>query len=155
MNLIRLLKPGLFIYECIRIMVITTVILVNRYDSSLFLILILITPGVLFPLMSLFIWLDTKRYSVYLPLFAVGKCIGVLMLLGWLIASRQYTIRGIGSFFNIPIIPEFLLLGGDLLALVSVALFIKFERQIEEPKTEQSEPAEKPEITENVNTEGN
>ncbi|MDR0322548.1 MAG: hypothetical protein LBI28_13705 [Treponema sp.] len=147
MNLIRLLKPGLFIYECIRIMVITTVILINGYDSALLIILILTAPGVLFPLMSLFIWLDTKRYSVYLPLFAVGKCIGILLLLGWLIASRKYTM--IGSFFSIKIISEFLLLAGDLLALTSVALFIKFERQLEEPKTEQSEPAEKPEITEN------
>jgi hypothetical protein len=128
-------------------MVITTVILINGYDSALLIILILTAPGVLFPLMSLFIWLDTKRYSVYLPLFAVGKCIGILLLLGWLIASRKYTM--IGSFFSIKIISEFLLLAGDLLALTSVALFIKFERQLEEPKTEQSEPAEKPEITEN------
>ncbi|MCL2266512.1 MAG: hypothetical protein FWC17_01945 [Treponema sp.] len=49
-------------------------------------------PGVLYILMALFILIDSKRYSVYLPLFIAGKFTGIFMLLGWSIITRQVTM---------------------------------------------------------------
>lgn len=70
-------------------------------------------PAVLFPLMALFIWLDTSRYEVYLPLFTAGKCLGIFVLLGWSIVSKQVTIM------------ESFILSGDLFALAVILLIMK------------------------------
>ena len=83
--------------------------------------LIYTAPAVLFPLMALFIWLDTSRYRVYLPLFAAGKCIGFFLLLCWsIIAGFTVSIEASGIF-----IAELILLIGDLLALTAVLFIIK------------------------------
>ena len=46
----------------------------------------------LFPLMALFIWMDSARYKAYMPLFSAGKCIGFFSILGWSIIARQVRI---------------------------------------------------------------
>jgi len=51
----------------------------------------------LFPLMALFIWLDSGRYAVYMPLFTAGKCIGVFSILGWSIIAGQVKISAVLS----------------------------------------------------------
>jgi len=129
MKIIPLVKSVLFIYECIRVMVLAAVLVLNETDPSLFTKMVLAAPGALFPLMALFLWLDTERYKEYLPLFAAGKGIGIFTLLGWFIVSQKVTM--IGSFHGIAIIAELLLLSGDLFALAAVFLIIKDVRNLD------------------------
>jgi formate hydrogenlyase subunit 3/multisubunit Na+/H+ antiporter MnhD subunit len=49
----------------------------------------LMVSVVLFPLMTIFILLDSTRYSVYIPLFTAGKIIGLFSLLGFPIINGQ------------------------------------------------------------------
>ena len=88
-------------------------------------ILVFTAPGVLFPLMALFIWIDTVRCKAYLPLFTAGKCVYIFLLLIWFILSKQVTIfagndsiAGIAQFF----------LSGDFFS-VAAALIIKKDIQ--------------------------
>jgi len=128
MNIVRFLKPTVFLIECIKLMCISTVLMMQSEEPGLLIKLILAAPGALFPIMALFIWLDTDRYREYLPLFSAGKCIGLFLLLGWLIASRQVTI--IGKILGFPIHAEELLLCGDLLSLGAVLLINKSVKKL-------------------------
>jgi hypothetical protein len=110
-------------------MVLAAVLVLNETDPSLFTKMVLAAPGALFPLMALFLWLDTERYKEYLPLFAAGKGIGIFTLLGWFIVSQKVTM--IGCFHGIAIIAELLLLSGDLFALAAVFLIIKDVRNLD------------------------
>jgi hypothetical protein len=123
MKIIRLIKPGLLIFECMRLMALVSFLALQRNDPALMTKMVFAAQGVLFPLMALFIWLDTDRYRAYLPLFAAGKCIGIFALLGWFIVSRQVTM--IGSFKGIAVFAEALLMGGDFFALAAILLIIK------------------------------
>jgi len=118
MNIVRFLKPAVFLFECIKLMVISTILFIQSDDLGLLIKIILAAPGALFPLMALFIWLDVGRYKEYLPLFLAGKCIGVFLLLGWFIVFRQVTM--IGKIFRSPVYAELVLLIGDLMSLGAV-----------------------------------
>jgi len=132
MNIIRFLKPFVFTLECVKLVVIVIVMTVQGDASGLFVKIILAAPGVLFPLMALFVWLDAERYKEYLPLFSAGKYIGIFLLLVWLIVFRQVTI--IGKIFGSDIYAETLLLCGDLLSLGAVTLI----RNIKNPEMEEN-----------------
>jgi len=118
MNITRFLKPVVFVLECIKLMVIALIIILQGDSPGLFTKILLAAPGALFPLMALFIWLDTDRYKEYLPLFSAGKCIGIFLLLVWFIIFRQVTM--IGKIFGSAIYAEVLVLCGDLLSLGAV-----------------------------------
>jgi len=120
MNIVRFIKPAVFLFECIKLMVISAILIIQGDVSELLIKIILVAPGALFPLMALFIWLDTDRYKEYLPLYSAGKCIGIFLLLGWFIASRQVTM--IGKILKAPIYAEAILLCGDSLSLGAVLL---------------------------------
>jgi hypothetical protein len=115
-----------------KLMVIAAILILQGNGPEMFTKIILAAPGALFPLMALFVWLDTGRYREYLPLFSAGKCIGVFLLLGWLIVFRQVTM--IGKFLNIAIYAESILLCGDLLSLGAVLLINK---DIKNPEMEE------------------
>jgi len=134
MKITKLLKGGLFVYECFRIIILAFVL--SFQGSWGFSIKIIFSaPGALFPLMALFIWLDANRYSAYIPLFAAGKCIGVFILLGWSIITRQVTM--IESF----------VLSGDFFALAAVIMINKdFQKQ----KTLEEQAQTKIELKESV-----
>ena len=104
MKIIRLIKGGLFIYECVRIMLLA-VVLYFQESGGLSVKVIYTAPGVLYLLMALFIWLDTDKYRAYVPLFTAGKCVGIFMLLGWSIITRQVTMLECfalsGDFFTL------------------------------------------------------
>jgi len=112
MKFVHFFKPGLFIYECLRLILLVS-ILFSQEDPGGAIKVIYAVPAVLFPLMALFIWLDTSRYEVYLPLFTAGKCLGIFVLLGWSIVSKQVTIM------------ESFILSGDLFALAVILLIMK------------------------------
>jgi hypothetical protein len=46
-------------------------------------------PNALFPLMTLFLWLDTPNYTGYRPLYISGKCISFVSEAAWFIFSWQ------------------------------------------------------------------
>jgi len=123
MNVVRFLKPAVFLLECIKLMVISTILIIQGNTPGLLIKIVLIAPSALFPIMALFIWLDTDRYKEYLPLFSVGKSIGIFLLLGWFILLRQVTM--IGNVFGIAIYAENILLSGDILSLIAVLLIYK------------------------------
>jgi len=113
-------------------MVIALIIIIQGDSPGLFIKILLAAPGALFPLMALFIWLDTERYREYPPLFIAGKCIGIFLLLGWFIIFRQVTM--IGSIFGLAVYAEGILLFGDLLSLGAVLLI---SRDIKSPEMEE------------------
>jgi len=123
MKIVRFLKPVVFLFECMKLMVISTILIIQGDEPGLLIKIILAAPGALFPIMALFIWLDTGRYREYLPLFTAGKCIGIFLLLGWFIASRQVTMSG--KTLEFAVFAEVILLCGDSLSLGAVLLINK------------------------------
>jgi len=132
MNVMRALKPIVFTLECIKLMVIALIIIIQGNVPGLFTKIILAAPGALFPIMALFIWLDTERYKEYLPLFLAGKCIGIFLLLGWFIFFSQVTM--VGKILGFTVYAEGLLLFGDLISLSAVLLI---NRDIKNPEMEE------------------
>jgi len=116
MSLIRILKPGLFIYEIIRLLIL--VFILYRVDQTESINLIYSAPAALLPLMALFIWLDAGRYKAFLPLFLAAKSISIFIIAGWCIASKQVTM--IDSY----------ILSGDLFALAAILIIF---RDIQKP----------------------
>jgi len=128
MNVVRFLKPAVFLFECIKILVISTILIVQSDTSGLLIKIVLAAPSALFPIMALFIWLDANRYKEYLPLFIAGKCIGIFLLMGWIIISRYLKITE--NMFDSTIYAENILIGGDLLSLGIVLLINKFVKKL-------------------------
>jgi hypothetical protein len=137
MRIVSILKPALFIYECVRIIILSfTLVFQIPAGSSALQWMSFTANGALFPLMALFIWLDISRYRPYLPLFIAGKCIAILSLLDWFIIFRQVTMtQGLPYVY---IIAEMFFLCGDLLAMAAVLLVFKDIRKLTE-KTAQNE----------------
>ena len=130
MKIIKLIKCGLFVYECIRIVLIAFALYLQR--SGGFSVKVIYTaPCALYPLMALFIWIDANRHKAYVPLFMAGKCIGIFMLLGWSIITRQVTM--IESF----------ILSGDFFSLAA-ALMINRDFQRQTALSEREQPAQLP-----------
>ena len=131
MGLTRFIKIGLFVYECIRILLLTLILIIKGTEEG-FLIRILFTaPSALFPLMALFILLDAKRYKVYLPLFIAGKSIGIFLEALWSIMSIQVTI---GEGIDYSVILAQMILSGDLFSLAACLMIIKY---IQKPDMEE------------------
>jgi len=133
MRIIWLLKFGVFLYELIKIAIITTFLVIQGNDQGFFIKLVMIAPLALFPIMALFILLNASRYKAYLPLFAAGKCISLFLLLGWFIVSRQVTM--IGSFLSTDIYVEMILLSGDFFTLAAVLLIFRYLKKSAEIQT--------------------
>jgi len=127
MKIIRFIKPALFLYEFIRILILAAILITNSNGNDIFGQIAYTVPNALFPLMALFIWLNQKRYRAYLPLFAAGKCIIISTSLVFSIISGQITMM------SELIEPEFLI-GCDLLALAAVLLIHKDNKKNPEIK---------------------
>jgi len=131
MGLTRFLKIGLFIYECIRILLLSLILIIQKDEGGLLVRMIFTAPSALFPLMALFIMLDTNRYKVYLPLFAAGKGIGIFLEALWSIVYRQDTMKE--SMDRSAVLAQYVL-SGDLFALAAVIMIIK---HIQKPDMEE------------------
>ena len=125
MGIIRYLKPGFFIYECFRITILAFTLVYLLPGTSAIPWMGIAAPQALFPLMALFICLDTVKYKAFLPLFIAGKSIGIISLLGWSIIFGQAKI--IGGYSNAFILAELILLAGDFLSLATAFLIKKME----------------------------
>ena len=103
------------------------ILILRSNESDILGRLVYTAPSALFPLMALFIWLNSQRYRAYLPLFAAGKCIVISTLLGWSIVSGQVTM--VGKFLGAAIFAEAVILSGDLLTIAAVLLVHKDNRK--------------------------
>ncbi|MDR1839570.1 MAG: hypothetical protein LBQ93_08340 [Treponema sp.] len=121
MGIIRLIKPGLFVYECVKILMLAFIFVLFMPETIGIPWLVFTASGVMFPLMALFLWLDVYRYKAYLPLFIAGKCIGIFSLLVWTVVSGRFA----RVFYDVHVIVDFVFLSGDLLALAAVLLILK------------------------------
>jgi len=92
MGIVRLIKLILFIFECIIFLFISALLISSGLEQAGFPYITFAASASLFPLMALFIWLDSGRYRVYIPLFTAGKCIGIFSILGWSIFAGQVRI---------------------------------------------------------------
>jgi len=129
---IFLLKFALFFYEVIRVIILGIILVLQPFDTPGIIRIIFAAQGVLFPLMALFICIDTSRYKEYLPLFITGKGITVLSLVIF-----TFFFREAANFTGQTVLVSF-----DLLALAGI-LFIKRDIDIStkietEPEKEKS-----------------
>ncbi|MDR2965565.1 MAG: hypothetical protein LBU88_07300 [Treponema sp.] len=135
MGIIRYLKPGFFIYECFRITILAFTLVYILPGTSALLWMGIAAPQALFPLMALFICLDTKKHKVYLPLYIAGKSIGIISLLSWsIIFGRTKLIGGYSGAF---ILAELILLAGDLFTLAAALLIQSSLRKTKEAEEKQ------------------
>jgi len=134
MVLVRILKPALFIYECIRITALAFILVYLLYGTSSVPWLAFTAPGALFPIMALFLWIDTANFKAYMPLYITGKCIGLFSLALWSVMSKQNTVMGEISLFYLP--PEIVIFFGDFLALAAILIiFRNFQKSLNKQET--------------------
>jgi hypothetical protein len=128
MGIIRILKPVVFFYECIRIVLLVFTLVLILPKTSAIPWLAFTAPGAIFPLMTLFLWIDYSRYKPYMPLYFAGKCIAIFSILGWSIVSRRFTMfKEMSGYY---LIIDFLFLSGDLLAFAAALLIFKNMQKI-------------------------
>jgi len=127
MRIIHLIKPALFIYECLRIMILAVALVINSNSSNIFGQLVYAAPSALFPLMALFIWLNQEHYRAFIPLFLAGKCIVFITSLVFSIISGQVTI--IGRLLDFDLVFIF-----DILAIIAALLIYRDNKKITEIK---------------------
>jgi hypothetical protein len=91
MEVYRPLRGGLFVYECIRLFFLVGAFVALRpgEGAMAFPWLACVVPNALFPLMTLFLWVDASNYAGYRPLYISGKCISLVSEAAWFVFSRQ------------------------------------------------------------------
>ena len=139
----RLFISGLFIIETVRSIVLAFTLIFLLPNTSAFPWVTFSASAALFPLMALFLWINTNRYKNYIPLYIAGKCIGIFAFLGWALLYRGFTPAE-GSSFNV--FTDTIFLGCDILVLMIVLKLRKNLKDENEPadtlvKTGQTEEA--------------
>ncbi|MCL2273262.1 MAG: hypothetical protein FWC19_10720 [Treponema sp.] len=118
MKISTLLKPALLIYELFRVLILALILILQSNNNANFLMMLFATQGILYPLMAVFLCLNSIRFKEYLPLFIAGKSIGIFTLLCWSLLSQQNPV--IGNSIN-----EMALVSFDLLALAAILIIRK------------------------------
>jgi len=132
----RILKPSLFVYECVRFTLFILIILILGSKQQFSIIIVFTAPCILFPLMALFIWLDAVRNKAYLPLFLAGKCIYIFALIVWFILSKQ--AKMFTSNDSVANLAQFIL-SGDLFTLAAVLVIKNDTNELTEKYSEKNE----------------
>ena len=125
MVIIRLLRPGLFLYEVVRVLILAVYTLMEPADSTGFPRFVFTVSGAVFPLMALFIWIDIDRYRAYLPLFTAGKCINFFSLFVWCVLRSLTAAQG-----SYQAGVEWILLFGDLFAMTGILIINKHKDKL-------------------------
>jgi len=123
MVLNRILKPALFIYECLRVFLLICIFAFLLYGTEAVSCFAFAAPVVVLPIMALFIWIDADGYKAYIPLFIAGKSIGLFSLTLWFTVSRLNIIAG--GIFPFKEAAELLFILGDLLALAAIIVIYR------------------------------
>jgi len=118
MKISTLSKPALLIYEIIRVLFLALVLVLEANSNTSFIMTLLTVQSILYPIMALFLCLNTVRFREYLPLFIAGKSIGIITMMCWSLLSRQNSM--IGNIFN-----EASLIIFDLFALAAILIIRK------------------------------
>ena len=140
MELHRPLRAGLFIYECARILFLAGAFAAQGQgpDGGLaaFPWLACVAANALFPLMTLFLLLDSSRYGVYAPLYAAGKCVSFFSAVGWCFFSWRNMLDAALLAGEVPFMtPGVLgiLVFGDLLSAAAGLVFAVKKRPARTP----------------------
>jgi len=129
MEVFRLPRTILCVYECVRLAFLTgAFVVLQPAEYASFPWLALITPGAMFLLMALFWRLNLALYRSYGPLYAAGKGLSVITTIFWLFFIQSSMIREMflndTALFLIPGVVFFLVIG-DILSVWLVITIIK------------------------------
>jgi hypothetical protein len=94
MEVFRPLRAVLFAYEMIRLLLLLFLGYFLQPPVS-FPWPVYAVPGVLFPLMTLFLLIRLPEYKAYLPLYITGKAAALAACLGWLFFSGNGIIASV------------------------------------------------------------
>jgi hypothetical protein len=94
MKLYRPLRISLFLYDLIRLILMISLFSVFGLslageETGVFPYLVYAAAHALFPLMTLFLWLQYSAYESYIFLYIAGKAIGIVSIFAWIISSFQ------------------------------------------------------------------
>ena len=88
MDVNRPLKAGLFVYECLRLLVLVIFLLMLPLGGSTGgPYPVYMSSNALFPIMALFMWLRFEEYRNYIALFIAGKVIAMVSFFVWEVFS--------------------------------------------------------------------
>ena len=100
MDVFRPLRAALFIYECLRVLLLVVLLFIAPLESgfsgsyasgAFFPYIVFLSANALFPLMALFVWLRPEEYRNYLTLYMAGKVIGAVSFYAWgFFSSRDF-----------------------------------------------------------------
>jgi len=114
MDVHRPLGAGLFLYECLRLLMLVFFLLFASFESAFGgSYTVYMSSNALFPLMALFIWLKPDEYGNYATLYMAGKLVFLASFYSWEIFTLRDFVRDENFMINI------VLLGGG--ALISLA----------------------------------
>ena len=121
MEAFRPLRTVLCVYECLRLAFLVGVFVLLRPEGeAAFPWLALITPGAMFPLITLFWRLNMARYRAYGPLYLAGKALSITTTMFWLFFLKSSMIGELFlhgmALLIVPGIVFFLVLG-DILSV--------------------------------------
>ena len=121
-------RTVLLVYEGLRLgFIIWAFMLLQPKGELPFPWLVLITPGAMFFLITLYWFFNIARYHLFSPIYLAGKSFGILTTALWIFFMKNDTIREL--LFNslariiVPGIAIFLLLGDLLSIWIVVRLF--------------------------------
>ncbi|MDR2784167.1 MAG: hypothetical protein LBB48_10090 [Treponema sp.] len=120
---LRLVRPAIFFYELFRFIdalkemrVFALINDIGQPDALQ--MLVWVAPNMLFPLMTLFLFLDLAAYKPYIPLYIAGKCATLASTLRFMAGALFYPQEnGARSLFFM-----FFLTLGDLICIIAFAL---------------------------------
>ena len=116
MDVCRPLAAGLFLYECLRLLLLVFFLLTASPEGSVNGIYpVYMSSNALFPLMALFIWLKPEEYKSYVTLYIAGKIIALVSFYAWEIFSFREFLKAENLARNM-----FLFGGGVLLSLADI-----------------------------------
>ena len=131
MEICRPLRAGLFFYDAIRLLLLVIVIYIipegsgfplGSYESGVFFPhVVFLSANVMFPLMTLFLWLGLEEHKSYIPLYIAGKIIGAVSFYAWEFFSLgrgNWSLPGLGVYREFSglesIVNSMALLGGSM-----------------------------------------
>ena len=97
MNVFRLQRAALLVYECVRLLILVILVFAVSAEPStggdFFPYAAFFSPNVMFLLAALFIWLRPGDYRNFLSLYMAGKIIFVILFFTWeFLTERQFSI---------------------------------------------------------------
>jgi hypothetical protein len=95
MGTYRPLRLVFFIYDFVRLIVMTGLLVLfvqpaALHEGGLFPYIFYAVPNGLFPLMSLFLWVNLNAYKPFIALYMAGKILAVVSIFAWLMFSLPH-----------------------------------------------------------------